>query len=55
MRIHDDDCDVELLEETDFDNESSLDDSIQVGPTRQIHHLYTIEMAKLSVLCMFSF
>lgn len=49
MLIHDDDCDVEMLQESDFEEEAEDVPQIFGSTTRQ-HRLYIIEMAKLSVL-----
>ncbi len=51
MRIHDDDCDLEMLEESDFEDEEDTDSTITIVPSSKIHRLYCIEVAKLSVLC----
>ncbi|KAI9871346.1 MAG: hypothetical protein M1830_003011 [Pleopsidium flavum] len=49
MHIHDDDCDVEMLEESDFEEGISPHPTICGGATRD-HILYVIQMAKLAVL-----
>lgn len=50
MRIHDDDCDVEMLEVSDFMDEEGQEISTSEIFASRITHLYAIEMAKLSVL-----
>lgn len=52
MRIHDEDCDVEPLDESDFDMEETGFPQI-VGTQAPYHTLYVIQMSKLAVLCMF--
>lgn len=49
MHIHEEDCDVEMLEESDFRREHHN----PVGPlsgTTRLHELYMIEMSKLSTI-----
>jgi hypothetical protein len=52
MRIHDDECDVEMLEESDFDDDV---DSVKISgiETRELA-LYVIHMTRLSILRKFS-
>lgn len=52
MRIHDDDCDVEMLDESDFDDD--IDDERLYGISKRELAQYVIQMAKLSVICEFS-
>lgn len=48
MRIHNDDCDVEMLEESDFEDD---DDSGRVyGMTTRELAFYAIQMTTLSVI-----
>lgn len=52
MRIHDDDCDVEPLDESDFDFEET--DFPHIASTQRSYHtLYVIQMSKLAILCKF--
>jgi hypothetical protein len=48
MRIHDDDCDVEMLEESDFDDDTHSGRAYTIN-TRELA-LYVIHMTKLSVI-----
>lgn len=48
MRIHEDDCDVEMLDEADFEDDTSQG-PVYSGSSREHIH-YVIEMTKLSIL-----
>jgi hypothetical protein len=50
VRIRDEDCDVEPLEESDFEENGSAEPSL-FGTSTRHHVLYAIHMAKLAVIC----
>jgi hypothetical protein len=52
MRIQDDDCDVEMLEESDFEDDK--DSGQAYGITTTELALYVIQMTKLTVIRKFS-
>lgn len=56
MHIHDDDCDVELPEEADFDadHHEETQNSTLTGDSNSIHPMYIIEVVKLSILRKFA-
>lgn len=51
MRIHDDDCDVEMLEESDFEDDK-YDGRASDITTRELS-IYVIQMTKLTVIRKF--
>lgn len=53
MRIRDEDCDVEMLQESDFQETETLDPTI-FGRQTKVHVLYAIQLAKISVVCEFA-
>jgi hypothetical protein len=50
MRIRDDDCDVEILNESDFEDIAPVD-SLLFGTRTKTHILYAIHSAKLAMTC----
>lgn len=54
MRIRDDDCDVELLEESDI-YETEPTDPLLFGEQTKTHVVYAVHQAKLSILCKSNF
>ncbi len=48
-RIQDDDCDVELLEEADFELQDTNQRGV-FGSLRRYHALYMIQISKLAIL-----
>jgi hypothetical protein len=50
MHIRDEDCDVETLQEPDFE-ETEFPDPSTFGTQARIHVLYAIQSARLAVLC----
>jgi hypothetical protein len=53
MHIQEADCDVEMLEETDF-SDGQLQDA-SYGLSARPHALYMIQMTELSVVCEYCF
>ena len=51
VRIRDEDCDVEPLEESDFEGDGDADPTI-FGTSTRYHVLYAIHMAQLAVICI---
>lgn len=54
VRIRDEDCDIEMLEEPDFE-ELEISGSGLFGILTTYHISYAISMAKLAIICMNSF
>lgn len=50
MRIKDEDCDIEMLNEGDFLVDQDFDIEL-LGDQHDFHVMYAIEMSKLAVIC----
>jgi hypothetical protein len=50
IRIRDEDCDVEPLEESDFEEDGDVDKTV-FGTYTRFNVLYVITMTKLAVIC----
>ena len=51
IRIRDEDCDIEMLDPSDFEEDSHSVYPKFLGTQKREHVLYAIQMAKLAIYC----
>jgi hypothetical protein len=54
IRIRDEDCDIEMLEPSDFEEETQSVYPAFLRTQKREHVLYAIQMAKLAIYCSLS-